>query len=376
MKSDSGFSMSSVGIDAISRRIRQTVDRQWRIMEVCGGQTRSMIKYNIEALLPPGIELVHGPGCPVCVTPPHVMDTAVSLAENSGVTLLTFGDMMRVPDSSGKPLSGYRGRGSSIKIIYSPLDALDFAAADRGRDFVMLAVGFETTAPLYAFAIEEAQRRDIKNLSFLTSLFTVPAAIEAIVSDPATCIDGILAAGHVCAITGEEEYRALSEKTSRPIVITGFEPYDIMLGIYLCTEMLQCGKPAVRNAYGRVVAKSGNIAARQAMYKVFEPCDAVWQGIGEIAGSGLKLRKEFEQFDAARRFPLKTTAMRDETGLYCPAGEIMQGKMQPSGCKYFGSECTPEAPLGAAMATAEGVCSILYNYSTARAGKRTVARQG
>ena len=374
MKLNDGTFSSQDEVEIIAERICRIIDRKWRIMEVCGGQTRSIVKYNVEALLPPQIELVHGPGCPVCVTPSVVIDDAVSLVKNRGVTLLTFGDMMRVPDSGGKPLSDYRAEGNSVKIIYSPLDALDFAAADTGREFVILAVGFETTAPLYAFAITEARKRKIRNLSFLSSLYTVPAAIGAIASDSESRIDGILAAGHVCSITGEREYEILSRKINKPVVITGFEPADIMLGIYVCLKLLQCGMATSKNAYRRAVAKEGNIKARQIMYEVFESCDSVWHGIGLIPESGLRLKKEYEQFDAAKRFSLKTAKMDDKNRFICPAGEIMQGKMQAGQCKYFGKQCTPETPLGAAMITAEGVCSILYNYSSVKYGKAAVIR--
>lgn len=361
-------------VEVIAERICRTIDRKWRIMEVCGGQTRSIVKYNIESMLPPQIELVHGPGCPVCVTPSRIIDVAVSLMESYGVTLLTLGDMMRVPGSNGRALSEYRSAGMPVKIIYSPLDVLDIAEADGNREFVLLAVGFETTAPLYAFAITEARRRHITNLSFLTSLFTVPAAIETIASDSDTRIDGILAAGHVCSITGEREYDILSRKINKPVVITGFEPADIMLGIYICLKLLQCGKVACKNAYRRAVAREGNIKARQIMHEIFESCDSVWQGIGLIPESGLELKKEYEQFDAERRFSLKTAKMANDTSFYCPAGEIMQGKMQTGQCKYFGIQCTPETPLGAAMVTAEGVCSILYNYSSVKHGNGAIAR--
>lgn len=371
---NNGFFSLRDEVEIIAERICRSIDGKWRIMEVCGGQTRSIARYNIEAMLPPQIELVHGPGCPVCVTPSQIIDNAVTLVMEHGVTLLTFGDMMRVPGSNGKPLADYRARGAAIRIIYSPLDILKIAADNADKEFVMLAVGFETTAPLYAFTILEARKQHIRNLSFLTSLFTVPAVIEAIASDSDARIDGILAAGHVCAITGEREYELLSEKINMPVVITGFEPPDIMLGIYVCMKMLQCGKAACKNAYRRVVAHDGNIEARQMMYGVFESCDAAWQGIGVINESGLRLRKEYEQFDAAGRFSLKTEKMGNKETFHCPAGEIMQGKMQAGDCKYFGTECTPETPLGAAMVTAEGVCSILYNYSGVKSGGYAVAK--
>lgn len=364
--------LSQPGVETIAERICRSIDRKWRIMEVCGGQTRSIVKYGIESLLPPQIELIHGPGCPVCVTPSQVIDDAVTLATKHGATLLTFGDMMRVPGSNGKLLSEYRSAGNRIRIIYSPLDILDIATVNSNKEFVMLAVGFETTAPLYAFVISEAMRRNINNISFLTSLFTVPAAINMIASDSDNRIDGILAAGHVCTITGEQEYETLSKMINKPVVITGFEPVDIMLGIYICLKMLQCGKAACKNAYRRAVAKEGNINARRLMYEVFESCDTLWQGIGSIADSGLKLKHKYEQFDATVRFSLKTTKMKNTTSFYCPAGEIMQGKINAGECKYFGTQCTPETPLGAAMVTAEGVCAILYNYSSVKSGNGNV----
>lgn len=346
--------------ETLSRRIKEIASHKWRIMEVCGGQTNSIIRYNLEALLPDNIELVHGPGCPVCVTPAAIVDKAAELAMKENIVLLTFGDMMRVPGSDGETLSEVRSKGGNIKILYSPLDAVTMAENMPGKEIIFLAVGFETTAPIYAFMILEAEKRKICNLSIISSLFAIPSAIRMIVSDPDNRIDGVLAAGHVCSITGEDEYEKLSESLKKPVVITGFEPTDIMLGIYHCIKMLEEGKPSLFNAYRRAVNRSGNVKAKGDLYEVFEPADNQWRGIGTIPASGLKLKRKYEHYNALLRFPTKADAC--ETAV-CRAGDIMFGKIQVHQCPYFRKQCTPEHPLGAAMVSAEGVCSIVYNYS-------------
>ncbi|MEG1574524.1 MAG: hydrogenase formation protein HypD [Bacteroidales bacterium] len=354
------FSLKS-DTELLSSKIRRISTHPWRIMEVCGGQTNSIIRYNLNALLPNTIELVHGPGCPVCVTPAAIVDKAIALAMRNDTVLLTFGDMMRVSGSNGDTLLDVRSRGEGeIKILYSPLDALSIAKNMPEKEIVFLAVGFETTAPIYAIMLLEAEKRKIHNLSIISSLFTIPAAINMIGSDPECRIDGILAAGHVCCITGEGDYIKLSEKLKKPIVITGFEPSDIMLGIYHCIEMLENRTPALYNAYRRAVGNAGNIKAKKDLYEVFEPSDKEWRGIGKIPQSGLKLRSRYEHYDALSRFLTKVES--HETTLCC-AGDIMCGKISVHDCPYFGKQCTPEHPMGAAMISTEGVCIILYNYA-------------
>lgn len=344
----------------LAEAIRKETTRPWQIMEICGGQTHALAKYGIEEMLPQAITLVHGPGCPVCVTPESVIDRAVALAERKEVILATFGDMIRVPGSR-KSLQQAKAEGADVRILYSPLDAVTLAREHPRREVVFFAIGFETTAPIHALTILEARRKGIGNFSILPSLFTVPAALETLISDPQSRIDGILAAGHVCAVTGYTLYRELVRRLHRPMAVTGFEPLDLLLGIYTCIQLLESGRTEIANTYRRVVKPEGNEAARRAIDEVFESCSQEWRGLGEMEKSGLRIRQPYKQFDAVERFLLKP-APRTETKSVCLSGEIMKGRMQPHQCRHFGRDCTPEHPLGAPMISSEGACSAFYRY--------------
>ena len=347
---------------ALFARIAAATTRPWRIMEVCGGQTFTLSRYRIEELLPAGIEMVHGPGCPVCVTPAHIIDEAIEIACRPNVTLCSFGDMLRVPGSQGSLLRA-KAAGADVRILYSPLDSLKIAADNPDRQVVFFAIGFETTTPSYAVLAQKAVEAGIANLSLLTSLFTVPAAVEAIKSDGECKVDALLAAGHVCAVTGTGQYEDLARKFAMPVVITGFEPADMLLGILKAVEMLESGTPGVANAYSRVVAPDGNPAATKAVAEVFEPCANEWRGIGTIAAGGMKLRDKYEHLDAHLRFNLKTDTVRHtDENEGCLAGKIMKGLARPCDCTLFAAGCTPGSPHGAPMVSAEGVCAAYYRY--------------
>lgn len=343
-------------------RIASVATRPWRIMEVCGGQTFTLSRYRIEELLPSGIEMVHGPGCPVCVTPAPIIDEAVEIAMRPDVILCSFGDMLRVPGSNSSLLRA-KAAGADVRILYSPLDSLKIAADNPDSQVVFFAIGFETTTPSYALLAQKAVEAGIANLSLLTSLFTVPAAVEAIKSDSECAVDALLAAGHVCAITGTGQYEALAGKFNMPVVITGFEPADMLLGILTAIEMLESETAGVRNAYSRVVADEGNVTAIRRVAEVFEPCTNEWRGIGTIVNGGMKLRQKYEHLDAHARFNLKTDAVRrtiEHEG--CIAGKIMKGVAKPCDCTLFADRCTPASPQGAPMVSGEGVCAAYYRY--------------
>ncbi|WP_298662705.1 hydrogenase formation protein HypD [uncultured Barnesiella sp.] len=350
-------------LTALRRAIRQEAVQPIRIMEVCGGQTYALSRYRIEELLPDTVRMIHGPGCPVCVTPAETVAQALAIARMPDTILCTFGDMMRVPDTEGISLQHLRTEGHDIRIVYSPLDALKIARENRHRQVVFLAVGFETTTPLYTLLLSEtiADRRD--NLSLLTSLFTLPAAIEQLARDPECRIDALLAAGHVCSITGLEEYRQLARQTGRPIVVTGFEPADLLYGIYRAVQLRARRETRVVNAYPRAVAPQGNVRARRETTRYFTPCDARWRGLGTIAGSGLKLRPAYEQYEARNRFHCAIQNSADTSP--CRAGEIMKGQISPCECPLFGRGCTPDSPLGPSMVSSEGACAAFYRYRTA-----------
>jgi hydrogenase expression/formation protein HypD len=342
-----------------ARAIARITRHQWTIMEVCGGQTHAIIKFGVDELLPPQITLLHGPGCPVCVTPVELIDKAVKLAARQDVIFTSFGDMLRVPGTQGDLLSA-KAQGGDVRMVYSPLDALKIAKANSDRQVVFFAVGFETTAPANAMAVYQAAQLGIPNFSILVSHVLVPPAIEAILSSPGNRVNGFLAAGHVCAVVGYEEYYPLAEKYRVPFVVTGFEPLDILQGIYMVVRQLEQGRAEVENQYVRCVRREGNLAAQQIVREVFEVVPRKWRGIGEIPYSGLGLCQPYQAFDAERRFGL--TAYTAEESTECISGEVLQGKHKPHDCPAFGTRCTPEHPLGATMVSSEGACAAYYRY--------------
>lgn len=345
-------------VEELSKAIRHITTQEWNIMEICGGQTHALAKYGIEDMLPSEIRLIHGPGCPVCVTPVSVIDNAVMLSMQPDVCLCTFGDMMRVPGTCDDLLSA-KARGGRVKMVYSPLDALRFAEENPRLQVVFFAIGFETTLPIYALTILEACRRKIKNFSILPALVSVPPAMEALLSDPENIIDGFLAAGHVCAVTGMQEYRLLSNQWQVPIAVTGFEPSDLLYGIFLCISRLESGKIGVDNAYSRIVGFSGNMSALRNITQVFDRADQEWRGLGVLKNSGFKINEKYKQYDAVKRFQLK---QKQPVPDRCEAGKILSGKITPYECPLFCKECFPEHPLGAPMVSSEGVCSAYYRY--------------
>lgn len=350
---------SNEKVQTLLEAIRKKVTRPWYIMEICGGQTHAIARYRLEEMLPPDLQLLHGPGCPVCVTPVETIDYALKLATQPNVILASFGDMMRVPGSKEDLLS-VKARGADIRMLYTPLDALSLAEENPDKEIVFFAIGFETTAPVHLMALKEAIRRGLPNFSILTSLFTVPPAIEAILSDPESKVDGFLTAGHVCAITGNRAYHRLTARYKIPMVVTGFEPVDLLYGIYRCISQLEAGSYEVENAYKRVVPEQGNAAARQLMDEMLEPCDQDWRGIGIIPSSGLQLRSEYKRYSSRMRFQLRPEENRIASE--CIAGLIMRGLRQPSDCPHFGKACHPTHPLGAPMVSSEGVCAAYYRY--------------
>lgn len=344
---------------ALARKINEIIRNQWKIMEICGGQTHSILKYNIDELLPEKITLIHGPGCPVCVTPLEMIDKAIQIASRKDVIFTSFGDMLRVPGSELDLLS-VKANGGDVRMVYSPLDAVKIAQANPDKKVVFFAVGFETTAPANAMSVLTSKKLGLKNYSILCSHVLVPPAIEALLSGFNSNINGFLAAGHVCTVMGYEEYIPISEKYSVPIVVTGFEPIDILQGIYMCVNLLEEGKPIVDNQYSRAVKKEGNLEAKQVIKTVFEVTDRKWRGIGLIPRSGFKLRDEFSDFDAEKIFDLGDITV-DEPEV-CIAGAVLQGLKTPLECPAFGRECTPENPLGAPMVSTEGACAAYFHY--------------
>ena len=339
--------------------LKRVVKGEWNIMEVCGGQTHGLVKNGILELLPENIRMIHGPGCPVCVTPLHLIDKAVELLEN-GVIVCSFGDMIRVPGSR-KSLMQAKASGGDLRILYSPLEAVNIAKQNPDKEVVFFAVGFETTAPANALSLLHAEKMGLKNYALLVSHVLVPPAMEAILSDEYNNIDAFLGAGHVCAIMGYEEYLPLSEKYRIPIVITGFEPLDLVQGILLAVRQLERGIHKVENQYSRVVSLEGNRKAREIIGQVFQITDREWRGIGKIPDSGYGIRERYKDFDAEKRFGMKG-ARASESEL-CIAGEILKGQKKPSECSAFGKECTPRNPLGAPMVSSEGACSAYFNYT-------------
>ena len=342
-----------------SAEITRILTQSWVIMEICGGQTHAIMRYGLDQILPPQIELVHGPGCPVCVTALETVDKALAIASMPGVIFTSYGDMLRVPGSTGD-LFSVRASGGDVRVVYSPLDAIKIAQANPDKQVVFFAIGFETTAPANVMSVLQAQSQGIPNFSVLTSHVRVPPAISAILSSPDNRVQGFLAAGHVCAVMGYWEYTSLAEKFQTPIVVTGFEPLDILNGILFAVRQLEQGRHAVENAYARVVTEEGNIPAQKVIRQVFMECDKNWRGIGTIPMSGWKLRPEYSQYDAELRFSV--TGIQTSESPLCIAGQILQGTKKPFQCNAFARQCTPETPLGATMVSSEGACAAYYQY--------------
>ncbi len=339
--------------------IHRVVTRPWSLMEVCGGQTHSIVRYGIDELLPKDITLIHGPGCPVCVTPVELIDKALAIAAKPGVIFCSFGDMLRVPGSE-RDLLRVKSEGADVRIVYSPLDSLKVAEENPDREVVFFAVGFETTAPSNAIAVSQAKKRGLKNFSILVSHVLVPPAMEAIMSSPRSRVNGFLAAGHVCAVMGTEEYIPLAAKYKVPIVVTAFEPLDLLQGILMCVTQLEEGRHEVENQYERLVRAEGNRPAQAMIHEVFQVVRRTWRGIGPIPASGLGLRPEYLEFDAEKRFGVENVGGPESTE--CQSGLVLQGLLKPQECPAFGTRCTPEKPLGATMVSSEGACAAYYRY--------------
>ncbi len=346
-----------------AKLIARITTRSWTIMEICGGQTHAIVKFGIEEMLPKEITLVHGPGCPVCVTPVELIDKAIEIATRAGVIFCSFGDMLRVPGSE-KDLLAVKANGGDVRVVYSPLDALALARSNPAREVVFFAVGFETTAPANAMAVYQAYEQGIKNFSILVSHVLVPPAIEAILSSPGNLVQGFLAAGHVCTVMGYWEYEPLARKYRVPIVVTGFEPLDILQGIYMCVKQLEEGRAVGENQYVRSVRREGNRPAQDLIREVFHIVHRKWRGIGQIPLSGLALTEKYSGFDAEKRFGVAGTVVEESSE--CLSGLILQGIKKPHDCPAFGTRCAPEHPLGATMVSSEGACAAYYRYGRIR----------
>jgi hydrogenase expression/formation protein HypD len=339
--------------------IRRTVTRPWSLMEICGGQTHSIMRHGLDELLPEGIELIHGPGCPVCVTPLELIDKAIAIASRPDVIFTSFGDMLRVPGSDDD-LFRTRADGGDVRVVYSPLDAVKIAQQNPAKQVVFFGIGFETTAPANAMSVWQAQQLGVKNYSMLVSHVRVPPAMRAILSSPYNQVQAFLAAGHVCAVMGYWEYPSIAEEFKVPIVVTGFEPVDLIEGILKTVQQLEANRHEVENAYGRAVTLEGNKPAQDLINKVFVECDRKWRGIGMIPASGWRLRAEYADFDAEKRFAVENINTRESP--LCISGLVLQGRQKPNECPAFGKECTPEHPLGATMVSSEGACAAYYRY--------------
>ncbi len=347
-----------------AQAIKAIVTQPWTIMEICGGQTHSIVKYGIDELLPPEINLIHGPGCPVCVTPVEIIDEAIFLAQLPEVIFCSFGDMLRVPGTETDLLS-VKASGGDVRIVYSPLDALTLARENPTKQVVFFGVGFETTAPATAMAVYQAYAQGIDNFSLLVSHVLVPPAMEALLSSPQSRVQGFLAAGHVCTVMGYTEYEPIAAKYQVPIVVTGFEPVDILQGLYMCIQQLENQQVAVENQYARSVRYQGNKQAQDLIREIFEVVPRRWRGIGNIPESGLGIREKYAAFDAAKRFTqdwAKAQLQTDDRESDCISGLILQGIKKPHECPAFGTSCTPERPLGAPMVSSEGACAAYYRY--------------
>lgn len=346
-------------VHATINKIAQTVSQTWTLMEICGGQTHSIIRNGLDQLLPDEIELVHGPGCPVCVTPLELIDKALAIASQPGVIFTSYGDMLRVPGSQAD-LFSIRAQGGDIRVVYSPLDALRIAQENPDKEVVFFAIGFETTAPANVMSVLQAGHLGIDNFSILVSHVRVPPAIEAILSSPDNRVQGFLAAGHVCAVMGYWEYIPIAKKYKVPITVTGFEPLDLVQGILKSVESLESGEPVVKNAYLRAVTEGGNQSAQKVINQVFGSCDRKWRGIGVIPGSGWCLKPAYAAYDAEQRFNVQT--IKAEESPLCISGLVLQGLKKPDECEAFGTLCTPHNPLGATMVSDEGACAAYYRY--------------
>ncbi|MBA3973652.1 MAG: hydrogenase formation protein HypD [Candidatus Solibacter sp.] len=346
-------------VKELGRRIAAAATRDWTIMEVCGGQTHTILKTGLEGLLPGNVQLVHGPGCPVCVTPLELIDAAVEIALKPGAVFTSFGDMLRVPGSR-LSLFDARARGADVRIVYSPLDAVELARRMPEREVVFFAVGFETTAPANAMAVWQAARTGVSNFSILTAHVLVPPAMEAVLASPECRVQAFLAPGHVCTVDGYEQYEAVAERYGVPVVVTGFEPVDLMEGLLAAVRQLEDGRAEVENRYARAVKREGNQEARRIVAEVFETSSRKWRGIGAIPNSGLKLRPAYARFDALKRFGARTGEVAEPE--QCQAGRVLQGLLKPTACAAFGTHCTPDHPLGAPMVSSEGACAAYYLY--------------
>jgi hydrogenase expression/formation protein HypD len=368
MTSPTSPARAAADVPALARRLAERATRPHTVMEVCGGQTHSIVRWGLDQLLPPDLHLIHGPGCPVCVTPAATIDGAIALARRPGVILCTYGDMVRVPGTQpGVDLLEARAAGGDVRLLTSPLEALALARNAPDHQVVFLAVGFETTAPATALLARQALALGLANLSLLTAHVRVAPAMEAILADPANTVEAFLAAGHVCTVLGTAELEALVERFQVPVVVTGFEPADLMAGLCQAVDLLEAGRAELANAYGRVVRPQGNPAARALLDAVFQPVDQPWRGLGPIPGGGLALRPPYDTLDARRRFPLPSADDAKEPACPtceapCISGAILQGRATPDQCAAFGSACTPEHPLGAPMVSSEGACAAWYRY--------------
>ncbi|MDH5234871.1 MAG: hydrogenase formation protein HypD [Gemmatimonadota bacterium] len=348
-------------------RIRRTATRPWTLMEVCGGQTHTIVRQGLDELLEGAVEMIHGPGCPVCVTPLEQIDKALVLAARPDVIFTSFGDMLRVPGSDCD-LQQVRARGGQVRVVYSPLDALELARRNPSKEVVFFAVGFETTAPANAMAVWRARELGVPNFSVLVSHVTVPPAITAIMEAPDNRVQGFLAAGHVCSVMGWTEYEPIAARYRVPIVVTGFEPMDILEGMLMAVEQLEGGRHQVENQYVRAVRREGTVPARQRVEEVFELADRKWRGIGEIPMSGLRLRPAFAAWDAERKFDVGDIVVSEPAA--CRAGDVLTGRLKPPDCAAFGTRCTPDHPLGALMVSAEGACAAYYHIARHRSAER------
>ncbi len=349
--------------EALARAIRKITTRPWTVMEVCGGQTHAIVKYGIDELLPRDITLVHGPGCPVCVTSLELIDKAIHIASRPEVIFCSYGDMLRVP-GSGKDLLAVKAQGGDVRIVYSPMDALKTATKNPDREVVFFAVGFETTAPANAASVFQAKNQNVKNYSVLVSHVLVPPAIETVLGSVQNRVQGFLAAGHVCTVMGFHEYIPLADRYRIPIVVTGFEPADILQGIHMLVRQLEEGRTVVENQYSRVVSKEGNIPAQKMIRTVFKTVHRTWRGIGEIPMSGLALNEHYERYDAEKRFDVQGISVLEPEE--CISGLVLQGIKKPNECPAFGRNCSPEHPLGATMVSSEGACAAYYRYRMVR----------
>jgi hydrogenase expression/formation protein HypD len=349
----------ATAVRGLAKALARITTRPWTLMEVCGGQTHTIVRFGLDSLLPPGVSLIHGPGCPVCVTPIELIDRAVAIALRPDAILCSFGDMVRVPGSE-KDLLTVKAEGGDVRIVYSPLDAVELARRTPERQVVFFAVGFETTAPATAMAAYQARQEKIPNFSLLVSHVLVPPAMRAILRSPDNRVQGFLAAGHVCAVMGFWEYEPLAREHQVPIVVTGFEPVDILEGAYLCVKQLEEGRAEVENQYARSVRRSGSPDAQRLLREVFRVVPRKWRGVGEIAESGLSLAEAYQDLDAEVRFGVG--AVRAEEPSECRSGEVLRGLLRPPECPAFGERCTPERPLGAPMVSSEGACAAYYQY--------------